>query len=379
MKRCIATILIVVTIAFAGLQTVSADENEITVEAGDTCWSLAERMTGDGTKFVELYQENSAAIEDEAKIRGFESSDFCHWIFPGMRLRTEMWSKSEGESVRAVTPSPVSTPLPTTSPVVTSTFVSTPINSVVPTVVPMAEPTAVPVRETEETWLWLLLIATVIALLIAVILRHRNNQTPIVLPEEKKEEKVFRPTRQEMLDATKLNSRFGSYNAEQHKQLVVELDQKAALVAAALRSFGSVADEVTRQKIMEAPREQLREQQLMTAWVLQSMGLLNSDGTVTLYRGFRDEVVARNIAGSGRVGRVSSFTLNRSTAQSFDGGGVIVARVPIELIAGSYLTCSYPHRSECEVTIMPGQVNGARYYKSHEVPEVIKAPAAPVL
>lgn len=376
MKRCVTGFLIFFCIMFLGLQTASADE-VVVVGEGDTCWDISEGITGEGWRYSEFYQANASVIEEGAKARGLASSESCHWIFPGTSLQN-VWNTPEAVPTATTVAAPVATPTllstrtPTATPTTAPTF--TVFLPVIQTPIPL------PLAENSDGWPWWLLLLIVVAIaLIAVILRHRNNQTPIVLPEAKKEEKVFRPTRQEMLDATKLNSRFGSYNAERHKQLVVELDQKAALVAAALRSFGSVADEATRQKIMEAPREQLREQQLMTAWVLQSMGLLNSDGTVTLYRGFRDEVVARNIAGSGRVGRVSSFTLNRSTAQSFDGGGVIVARVPIELIAGSYLTCSYPHRSECEVTIMPGQVNGARYYKSHEVPEVIKAPAAPVL
>lgn len=376
MKRCTTGFLIFFCIVFLGLQTASADE-VVVVDEGDTCWDISEGITGEGWRYPEFYQANASVIEEGAKSRGLASSESCHWIFPGTSLQN-VWSTPEAVPTATTVAAPIviPTPLSTRTPTVTPTTAPIVFVPIVTTSTPV-----VSAAGNSDGWPWWVFPALVVVFtsLLAYSLRKSFSREQPVIPEAKKEEKVFRPTRQEMLDATKTNSRFGSYSAERHKQLVIEFDQKAASVAAALRSFGSVADETTRQKIMEAPREQLRQQQLLTAWVLQSMGLLNSDGTVTLYRGFRDEVVARDLAGSGRVSRVSSFTLNRSTAQSFDGGGVIVARVPIELIAGSYLTCSYPHKSECEVTIMPGQVNGARYYKSHEVPESTKAPVAPIL
>lgn len=354
MKQLSLATALVVLATLVTVQHVAAD-GEIVVESGNTCWGITEQFTGDGSRFPELYRENRVEIEAEAQARGMESSDFCRWIFPGtvLQIPDSIQSPVEMEEIEEETQEEV---VPVESP--------TSVTSVPPVATVEAVVAAVPEEEAQFPW-WAVLIAT--GLVLAAIWRFRRSRISEMIEVL---DEVLQPSRKELLDVSGLRARYGEYTPERRLEHVAEMRRTAEQAVAALQGFGGVATDETRKRIVNAPKEQLREQRLLTAWVLEGSGFLNSDGTVTLYRGFRDESKAREVVDGGRVTRVSSFTLKRSTAVSFNGGGVIVARVPIELIAGSFLSCVYPFQHEQEVTVLSGRIASAVYYTASTVPSV---------
>ena len=57
-----------------------------TVKSGDCLWNIAKAAYGDGSKHKKIYDANKAAIEDDAKKHGKNSSSNGHWIYPGLKL-----------------------------------------------------------------------------------------------------------------------------------------------------------------------------------------------------------------------------------------------------------------------------------------------------
>lgn len=53
------------------------------IASGDTLWSIAKKMLGDGEKRTLIYNTNVEIIEQAAKEHGLASSGNGHWIFPG--------------------------------------------------------------------------------------------------------------------------------------------------------------------------------------------------------------------------------------------------------------------------------------------------------
>lgn len=57
-----------------------------TVKAGDTLTNISEKYYKSGAYWRKIYDANKQIIEAEAKKRGYKSSDYGHWIFPGTVL-----------------------------------------------------------------------------------------------------------------------------------------------------------------------------------------------------------------------------------------------------------------------------------------------------
>ncbi len=57
-----------------------------TVVSGDTLWSIAKSLYGNGMEYEKIYTANKDTIEETAKQRGKADSSNGHWIFPGTTL-----------------------------------------------------------------------------------------------------------------------------------------------------------------------------------------------------------------------------------------------------------------------------------------------------
>lgn len=65
----------------------SKKEYTYTVVKGDCLWTIAQKLTGSGSNWKQIYNDNKNVIETTAKDRGMTSSSNGHWIFPGTKLR----------------------------------------------------------------------------------------------------------------------------------------------------------------------------------------------------------------------------------------------------------------------------------------------------
>lgn len=61
-------------------------ERTVTVQPGDTLWSIAQRELGDGLRWKQLYRRNLKAIEREQRVPGRAHLSGPDWIFPGTVL-----------------------------------------------------------------------------------------------------------------------------------------------------------------------------------------------------------------------------------------------------------------------------------------------------
>lgn len=327
---------------------------------GDTCWGITESYGLPGNRYPELYAKNQQLIEDWAGAHGFASSDYCHWIWPGELLAipnnwlppAEAPAETESTPATSVTPrTPTPTPVPTPSPT---------------QVVPGPEtgtPEGGGKNWYENWWVYVLAVLAVVVLGL-IIARRRAGGT---------ERPRLRPQVDPLPSIAEVIARFGQYSRRRHKELWREVQRRSQEAAQALVAFG--VSSFNEKKILKAAKDQLALQRAFTVWALNGLKRLNSDGTVTLYRGFQDHDIAEQVAREGLTTKTCSFTFSRPTAKAFDGGGVIIANVPVDLIAGSYLSAPYPFRHEFEVTVLAGRIRNAQLYSLDQVPDLGPAPS----
>lgn len=73
----------VVTTSEASTRTVP---DTITVKQGETLWTIAKLYLGDGSRYSEIYEDNSEAIEAMAKKHGLISSESGRYLYEGTVL-----------------------------------------------------------------------------------------------------------------------------------------------------------------------------------------------------------------------------------------------------------------------------------------------------
>lgn len=67
--------------------TNKATENQpYTVQRGDTLYAIAKTAYGDGSKWIEIYEANKTAIEEDAKKHGYASSSNGHALWTGLNI-----------------------------------------------------------------------------------------------------------------------------------------------------------------------------------------------------------------------------------------------------------------------------------------------------
>ena len=64
----------------------SGAKKTYTIVSGDTLWKISTKELGSGSKYMQIYNANSATIESAAKSHGRSSSSNGHWIYPGTVL-----------------------------------------------------------------------------------------------------------------------------------------------------------------------------------------------------------------------------------------------------------------------------------------------------
>lgn len=58
-----------------------------TVKSGDCLYNIAKAAYGNANKWKDIYKDNKAAIEADARKHGKKSSSNGHWIYPGLKLK----------------------------------------------------------------------------------------------------------------------------------------------------------------------------------------------------------------------------------------------------------------------------------------------------